>query len=468
MEIKSGTKRLIVAIVFFQVALTVGIFALPRAVEALPGEYYVRLQNHPLTAGVMELVTTPLPIALPVAGAAGSQAAPASLPQIPGLEDGRRATATFTPTATAAAATEEPAAGEGGAGATAMPSATPEPSPAPTTTPTMEPLPAQASLEGLSVVKQGFNNCGPANLTIILNFWDNETTQEEAAAYLKPNREDRNVSPWQIEEYVNDFTELRALARSGGEMEMVKRFIAAGIPVVIEKGYEPNSTEGWYGHYLTVYGYDDARQEVYTRDTNSGPFDGTPRVDNYDDFIHWWQQFNYTFYVVYRPEQEALVHSIIPGQLLDDQSMWEYTSQVATEEIATDPNNVFALFNLGVSQTRLGELTGEAAYYERGAVAFDQARAIGLPPRTLFYEHRPFMAYWKIGRLSDVLDLADAMLATTGGRFVEEIYWFQGHALAAQGNLAGARDAYASALEVNSNFHPAQQSLDWVNSLLGG
>jgi len=465
LEIKSGTKRLIIAIVFFQVALTVAIFALPRAVEALPGEYYVRLQNHPLTAGVMELVTTPLPAALPVAADVSSQAAPASLPEIPGLEDATLATATFTPEPAATeTAIEEAAGGDSGAAATPLPSATPEPSPSPT----VEPLPEQASLEGLSVVKQGFNNCGPANLTIILNFWGNETTQEEAAAYLKPNREDRNVSPWQIEEYVNDFTELRALARSGGELEMVKRFIAAGIPVVIEKGYEPNSTEGWYGHYLTVYGYDDSRQEIYTRDTNSGPFDGSPRSDSYDDFQYWWQQFNYTFYVVYRPEQEGLVHSIIPGQLLDDRSMWEYTTQVATQEVSADPGNVFALFNLGVSQTRLGELTGEAAYYERGAVAFDQARAIGLPPRTLYYEHRPFMAYWKIGRLADVLELADALLATTGGRFVEEIYWFQGHALAGQGNLAGARDAYVSALEVNSNFHPAQQSLDWVNSLLGG
>lgn len=467
MEITSSTKRLIIAVVFLQVALTVGIFALPRAVEALPGEYYVRLQSHPLTAGVMELVTTPLPAALPVAGDVSSQAAPASLPQIPGLEDATLATTPFTPEPTATeAATEEPAGDDSGAAAAAVPSATPEPEP--TVTPTAEPLPAQASLEGLNVIKQGFNNCGPANLTIILNFWGNETTQADAAAYLKPNREDRNVSPWQIEEYVNDFTELRALARSGGDMEMIKRFIAAGLPVVIEKGYEPNSTEGWYGHYLTVYGYDDTLQEVYTRDTNSGPFDGSPRVDSYEEFVYWWQQFNYTFYVVYPPEQEALVQAIIPGQLLEARSMWEYTSQLATQEIAADPNNVFALFNLGVSQTRLGELTGEAAHYERGAVAFDQARAIGLPPRTLYYEHRPFMAYWKIGRLGDVLELADAMLATTGGRFVEEIYWFQGHALAAQGNLVGARDAYMNALEVNSNFHPAQQSLDWVNSVLGG
>lgn len=378
MEIKANTKRLIVAVALVQVALTVGIFGLPRVVDALPGEYYVRLQNHPLTAGVVALVTTPLPTALPVAADVSSQTAPSSLPQIPGLPEAVAATATFTPEPTVSETTGAAGNDDSSGAATATPSPASSPTPTPTSTPTLEPLPQQARLENLGVVKQGFNNCGPANLTIILNFWGDETTQADAAAYLKPNREDRNVSPWQIGEYVNDFTALRAITRSGGNLDMIKRFIAAGFPVVIEKGYEPNSTEGWYGHYLTVYGYDDARQEVYTRDTNSGPFDGSPRIDSYEDFLYWWQQFNYTFYVVYRPEHEAQVNAIIPGQLLDNQSMWEYTTQLATQEIEANPNNAFALFNLGVSQTRLGELTGDPAYYERGAAAFDQARAIGL------------------------------------------------------------------------------------------
>ena len=60
------------------------------------------------------------------------------------------------------------------------------------------------------------------------------------------------------------------------------------------------------------------------------------------------------------------------------------------------------------------------------------------------------------------------MLETSGGRWVEEIHWYRGHALAAQGQLTAARESYAKALDVNSNFYPAQLSLDWVNSLLNG
>jgi hypothetical protein len=460
------TRNIILAIVAVQVLLTIGIFTLPRAVRALPGSYYVRLQSHPLTAPVMDLMTTPIPTALPAPAMAANPASDAStLPQIPGLPETAvtpSITPSPTPNVTATPATA------GGAETAVSPTATPSPTPSPTPMPTPPPPPPQASIDGLIAVKQGFNNCGPANLTIVLDYFGDDTTQEDAAAYLKPNEEDRNVSPWQISDYVNEFTELRSTVHSGGDLRMIKQFVAAGLPVVIEKGYEPSNATGWYGHYLTVYGYDDEKEEIYTRDTNLGPFDGRPRIDSYEEFSHWWQQFNYTFYVVYEPEQEALVQSLVPEPLREREEMWQFTTDLARQEIDADPENVFAWFNLGVSQTRLGELTGDAAYYESGAAAFDEARSIGLPPRALYYEHRPFMAYWKIGRLDDVMELTGAMLDTVGGPHIEEIHWYRGHALAAQGDLWGAREAYSNALEANPNFYPAQQSRDWVDSLLDG
>lgn len=460
------TRNIIVAIVVLQVLLTVGIFMLPRMVKALPGETYVRLQNNRLTAPVMHFITTPIPQALPAAATGGAVIAAAELPQIPGLQEAAPVPTlppTSTPTVitvvsdvtTDSTATPEP---------TAVPTQTPTPTPRPTLTPP----PESATIDGLITVKQGFNNCGPANLTIVLNYYGDETTQETAAAYLKPNKEDRNVSPWQISDYVNDFTQLRSTVHSGGDLDMIKQLIANGFPVVIEKGYEPNNAEGWYGHYLTVYGYDDDKGEIYTRDTNLGPFDGKPRIDKYADFMYWWQQFNYTFYVVYEPAQEELVMTIIPQPLQERISMWQYAAEIARQELQDDPGNVFTWFNLGVSLTYLGQLTGEMTYYEEAAVNFDQARTIGLPPRALYYEHRPLMAYYRLGRISDMMELTDALLQTTGGPWVEEIHWYRGHALAADGKLSAAREAYQEALIVNPNFYPAQQSLDWVNSVLNG
>jgi tetratricopeptide (TPR) repeat protein len=252
---------------------------------------------------------------------------------------------------------------------------------------------------------------------------------------------------------------------SGGDIEMMKRFIAAGFPVVIEKGYEPNtaSSEGWFGHYLTVFGYDEEQQVFHSMDSYLKVDEVLGRADSYDDIERYWQQFNYTFYVVYEPEQEPVVHGILGTEMLQSARMWELAAQRAQQEIEQDPDDAFAWFNLGTSLTRLGELTGSAGYYENGAAAFDQARALGLPPRMLWYEFRPYLAYMKVGRYDDMIALAEAVMETQGGRNVEETYLYKGHALLFQGDVAGASAAYRRAIELNENFYPAEIALQSIS-----
>jgi hypothetical protein len=68
----------------------------------------------------------------------------------------------------------------------------------------------------------------------------------------------------------------------------------------------------------------------------------------------------------------------------------------------------------------------------------------------------------KVGRFEDMLELADATLATQGGQNVEETYLYKGHALAFTGDGAGAVEAYREALRLNENFYPAQWALDSI------
>jgi tetratricopeptide (TPR) repeat protein len=455
------TKNIILLVVVGQILLIGGILALPTAVQALPGRYRVALQERiPFLGNIVEEVidqVAPVATALP-APHQGVSAPQIDISGIIDLEPTR-----IQPTATAVPPTpveitagtepeEEPV--------------TPTPIPP---TPTPEPLPVRVVLPNMKVVKQSFNNCGPANLTQVLNFWGYDITQEDVASYLKPNSEDRNVSPWQIADYVNEQTygQYRAIARSAGTFEMVKRFIAAGYPVVIEKGYDLPTT-GWYGHYLTVFGYDDELGEMYSQDSYLGPFDGSGRTDKYEDVDKYWQQFNYTFYVVYLPEQEEEVRNILGPIMADDFAMWNRVAELAEEEQRKNPDDAFAWFNLGTAKTRLGRLTGEQQYYQEGVAAYDVAFGMGLPPRMLWYQHQPYWAYYQVDRYDDVLLLANATLQEQGGRNVEETYWYKGHALAALGDVYGAKEAYQAALGVNHNFYPAQTSLDWINTLVGG
>ena len=92
---------------------------------------------------------------------------------------------------------------------------------------------------------------------------------------------------------------------------------------------------------------------------------------------------------------------------------------------------------------------GDATLYEGAAAAFDEARRLGLPPRMLWYQFAPYEAYLAVGRHADVLALAEATLGNQGGQNVEETYYYQGLALRAAGDEAGAQRALARAVALN-------------------
>jgi hypothetical protein len=64
-------------------------------------------------------------------------------------------------------------------------------------------LPSSYYLSGFTHTYQGWNNCGPATITMTMSYWGVENTQDDAAAFLKPDPEDRNVRPDEIAAYVN-------------------------------------------------------------------------------------------------------------------------------------------------------------------------------------------------------------------------------------------------------------------------
>src|SRR5581483_1478049 len=92
-------------------------------------------------------------------------------------------------------------------------------------TATAVPLPVSFHATGYKWVPQTWNNCGPANLTQALEPFGWQQDQKVAAAFLKPNKEDKNVSPWQMVEFVNQKTNLKALMRVAGDLPLIKRLI---------------------------------------------------------------------------------------------------------------------------------------------------------------------------------------------------------------------------------------------------
>lgn len=328
-------------------------------------------------------------------------------------------------------------------------------SPTPEVGAVIAPPRAQASrLYGFTHVKQTWNNCGPANITMALSYYGWRQGQETAAAYLKPDREDKNVSPWEMVAFVNEQTGVRALTRVGGTLDLLKDFLANEFPVIIETGYMPEGYD-WIGHYQTLVGYDDVQRVFYLYDSYLGSGEnGAGLPEPYDKLDRNWSHFNRTFIVLYRQDEEDRIRRIL-GDWADPQLAAERAAAVAQDEARSDPKNGFAWFNLGSSLTRLGR-------YQEAAAAYDQARRAGVPWRMTLYQFGPFEAYYEVGRYSDVMALVNANL-NNGGEYVEETHYWRGRVLAAQGNAQEAASAYRRALSHNPRFTAARDALTALN-----
>jgi tetratricopeptide (TPR) repeat protein len=416
-------------------------------VDALPGSIRGRLPEP-----IIDLVTTPLPTALP-APQVSSQNTPfnITIPALAPVEPTE--TITAEPVETAAAEPSETAALE------PTPTLVPSPTPSPQPTATKIPPPPSARINGMAVIPQRFNNCGPTNLSMTLNYYTEPRDQLEIAAVLKPNADDRNVSPEELVNYVNEQTNLRAAAYSGGSLELMKHLLAAGFPVIVEKGLIEDPDHGWIGHYVTLFGYDDGRQEFDTLDTFLGPWDSSGLPVSYTEMAEYWNHFNHTFVLVYRPEQESQVREILGPVMLDPPAMWQQAALAAQQQVEAEPDNAFAWFNLGTNLTHLAQLTGEMAYYEGAVSAFDRAREIGLPFRMLWYQFQPYPAYLAVGRYEDVFTLVNAVLSNSGGLDVEETYYYQGQLREAMGDAAGAVVSYQEAVRLNPGYEAAVAAL---------
>jgi tetratricopeptide (TPR) repeat protein len=292
-----------------------------------------------------------------------------------------------------------------------------------------------------------------------LSYFQFYPTQSDTAAILKPNPEDRNVSPYELVNYVNEQTEFSALDRTNGTLDTLKQLLAAGNPVIVELGIDPPGEYAWlewYGHYLLVVAYDEAQQQFWVYDSWFGTSEvpgenanAEGRVVKYDEMASYWQQFNNNYVVLYRPEEETAVHNII-GANIDDAYMWQQSLIRVQTLLNETPEDAFLWFDLGTIYNALGD-------FEKAAAAFDQARNIGLPWRMLWYQFGPYQAYYEVGRYDDVILLTETTL--TDRPYFEESYYYLGLAQAALGQTTQARDSLERAVRFNPHFAPAAQAL---------
>jgi tetratricopeptide (TPR) repeat protein len=338
---------------------------------------------------------------------------------------------------------------------------TPEP---PTPTPlateqptaTLPPLPGQVSLPLPKYEVQGINNCGPATLAMTLRMYGWTGTQYDIAKIIKPIDKDRNVNPDELRYYIlNEAGWLRAEFRVAGDINLLKRLLAAKYPVIIEEAstLNPQDANGpnddlWDAHYLLISGYDDTTKVLTAQDPLRGPDKKIP----YDQFMVDWKPFNYVYMVIYLPKDEEEVKSILGTNWDADQNR-KNALDIAQTAITSNPNDNFAWFNLG----------GNLVYFDRykeAAQAYDKAYTLGLPQRMTRYQFGPFFAYYNNDQIDYLLELTENTYKPINGYYSEEALLWHGYGLFRKGNTVGALEDWNKALKVHPDYCDAEKAIN--------
>jgi tetratricopeptide (TPR) repeat protein len=340
---------------------------------------------------------------------------------------------------------------------------TPEP---PTPTPlateqptaTQSPLPLQVSLPLPKYELQGINNCGPATLAMTLRMYGWEGNQYDIAKIIKPIDKDRNVNPDELRYYIlNEAGWLRAEFRVAGNINLLKQLLAAHYPVIVEEAstLNPQDANGpnddlWDAHYLLITGYDDTAKVLTAQD----PLRGPDKKIAYDQFMLDWKPFNYVYMVIYLPQNEEEVKSILGNNWDIDQNR-KNALEIAQAAITSDPNDKFAWFNLGSNLVYFDR-------YKEAAQAYDKAFTIGLPQRMTRYQFGPFFAYYNNDQIDYLLELTENTYKPINGYYSEEALLWHGYGLYRKGDYAGALKDWNKALEVHPGYRDAEIALGLI------
>ncbi len=325
-------------------------------------------------------------------------------------------------------------------------------------TATLAPPPAQAFINSPPYEKQTANNCGPAALSMMLHVFGWSGNQKDISSVIKPINGDRNVNPEEMAFWVRNYAGwLRIEHRVGGDLDTLKRLLATQYPVIVEAttSLNPEDTgwpddDLWAAHYLLLTGYDDSAKTFTAQDTYRGP----DKKISYDQLESEWKPFNYLYMIVYLPEQEAEIKTIL-GSNWDADLNRQRALDIAQAATAANPNDAFAWFNVG----------SNLVYFERydeANAAYDKAREIGLPQRMFRYQFGPFLANFHANRNDDLLALTDYALQRT--EMSEETWLWHGWAQYRAGKLNDAIESWRKALSVHPGYEDALYALNFVGA----
>lgn len=315
----------------------------------------------------------------------------------------------------------------------------------------LQPPPSTALLANDYQVYETWNNCGPASLSVALSYFGIQQSQAALGEALRPyqntsgDNDDKDVTMDELAHFARG-SSLLTYHRPSGSIALLKRFIAAGMPVIAETVLTKDDD---IGHFRVVKGYDDTAGVVVQDDSMQGH---NVRF-SYADFDTMWKKYNYKYLVLVPTRKRQLAEAIL-GRDLHARATWLAAARMDRAALAADPTDVDSQFNLSVALYYTGDYRGSVA-------AFEQVQN-RLPPRTLWYQIEPIEAYYALGDYQTVVTLSDTILGG-GDRAFSQLYILRGRIDLKQGNLQAARAEFSNAVRYNVHLQAAQDALRSVS-----
>lgn len=304
-----------------------------------------------------------------------------------------------------------------------------------------------AQLKNNFHVYQTFNNCGPATLSMALKWYGINAPQEELASKMRPyqhpkgDNDDKTIFTYEFVDWAKEYG-VEAVGRVNGDIDLIKRFISNGFPVVVKTWLKQGED---IGHFRFVTGYDEEKQIIYFDDS----YDGPNEKMKYYDFLSLWQPFNYSYIVLYQKTSEPVVKKII-GQDWDERVSYQNALIRAEKESEKDSTNIYPLFNISTTSYNLGN-------YEKSVEAYEEVQD-RFPRRMLWYQIEPIKSYFELKDYDKVFEITGNILEN-GNRAFSELYFIRGEIYLAQGLDEKAKEQFDLAIKYNENFKEAVENI---------
>jgi uncharacterized protein len=166
------------------------------------------------------------------------------------------------------------------------------------------------SIGPLLHINQSLNNCGPASVAEVLDYWGIEKSQTELNTILRHG----NVimSTDDVADYVASLG-LREFIGNDGSDDVIKDLIANGLPVIVAQYVSPTNL---FPHFRPIEAFDDSRQQFSASD----PLLGAGYSLTYAEFDRLWNESQRTFLVIYPPSKQSDLEQALAAASFDGAS----------------------------------------------------------------------------------------------------------------------------------------------------